>query len=29
VEGQVHRLIQEASNKNNLGRMYIWWQAWF
>lgn len=25
VEGQAHRLIEEASNKDNLGLMYIWW----
>jgi len=25
VEGQAHRLIEEASNKDNLGMMYIWW----
>ena len=24
VEGQAHRLIEEASNKENLGMMYIW-----
>lgn len=24
VEGQAHRLIEEASNKDNLGMMYIW-----
>ena len=29
VEGQVHRLIEEASDKENLGSMYIWWMAWF
>lgn len=29
AEGQVARLIQEASDKNNLGRMYIWWMCWF
>lgn len=29
VEGQVHRLIQEATDKENLGSMYIWWMAWF
>ena len=27
VEGQAHRLIEEASNKDNLGMMYIWWCA--
>jgi serine/threonine-protein kinase ATR len=25
VEGQAHRLIEEASSKDNLGMMYIWW----
>ena len=25
VEGQAHRLIEEACNKDNLGMMYIWW----
>lgn len=25
VEGQAHRLIEEASSKENLGMMYIWW----
>lgn len=29
VEGHVHRLIQEASDKDNLGGMYIWWMPWF
>lgn len=24
VEGQAHRLIEEASSKENLGMMYIW-----
>lgn len=27
VEGQVARLIDEAADKDNLGRMYIWWMA--
>ncbi len=25
VEGQAARLINEATDKENLGRMYIWW----
>lgn len=29
VEGQTQRLIQEATSKDNLSRMYIWWQAWY
>ncbi len=28
-EGQAHRLIVEATDKENLGSMYIWWMAWF
>ena len=28
VEGHVHMLVQEATAKGNLSRMYIWWQAW-
>ncbi|KAL4421833.1 hypothetical protein ABPG77_001622 [Micractinium sp. CCAP 211/92] len=28
VEGQAHRLIEEASSKDNLGMMYIWWMPW-
>lgn len=28
VEGHVHRLIQEAVDKDNLGGMYIWWMPW-
>ena len=28
-EGQVDRLIAEATSKDNLGRMYIWWMPWF
>lgn len=28
VEGHVHMLLQEATTKDNLSRMYIWWQAW-
>lgn len=27
--GQAARLIQEATDKDNLGRMYIWWMPWF
>jgi len=29
VEGQAHRLIMEATDKENLGKMYIWWMPWF
>ncbi|KDD75126.1 phosphatidylinositol 3- and 4-kinase, partial [Helicosporidium sp. ATCC 50920] len=29
VEGQAERLIQEATDRENLGNMYIWWMAWF
>jgi serine/threonine-protein kinase ATR len=29
VEGQVARLIAEAVDHENLGRMYIWWMPWF
>mmetsp|Transcript_10928 Transcript_10928/g.67521 ORF Transcript_10928/g.67521 Transcript_10928/m.67521 type:complete len:2630 (+) Transcript_10928:210-8099(+) len=29
VEGQVHSLISEATSKDNLGKMYIWWMPWF
>eukprot|EP00963_Diacronema_lutheri_P004971 scaffold363_cov331-Pavlova_lutheri.AAC.92 len=29
VEGQVHSLITEATSKDNLGKMYIWWMPWF
>jgi len=29
VEGHTHRLIQEAGSKDNLSKMYIWWQAWY
>ena len=28
-EGQAQRLIIEASDKQNLGSMYIWWMPWF
>ncbi|PNW78179.1 hypothetical protein CHLRE_10g467200v5 [Chlamydomonas reinhardtii] len=27
-EGQAARLISEASDKENLGRMYVWWMPW-
>lgn len=27
-EGQAARLIAEASDHENLGRMYIWWMPW-
>jgi serine/threonine-protein kinase ATR len=29
VEGHVQRLVAEAVDKDNLGRMYIWWMPWF
>ncbi|XP_078439829.1 ataxia telangiectasia-mutated and RAD3-like protein isoform X2 [Wolffia australiana] len=29
VEGQARRLIAEAVSLKNLGKMYIWWMAWF
>ena len=29
VEGQADRLIAEATSKENLGMMYIWWMPWF
>ena len=29
VEGQALRLIKEATDKENLGSMYIWWMPWF
>uniref|UniRef100_J3MHR6 Serine/threonine-protein kinase ATR n=1 Tax=Oryza brachyantha TaxID=4533 RepID=J3MHR6_ORYBR len=29
VEGQARRLIAEAVSHSNLGKMYIWWMAWF
>lgn len=29
VEGQARRLIAEAVSHKNLGKMYIWWMAWF
>ena len=28
-EGQAARLIAEATDKDNLGRMYVWWMPWF
>jgi serine/threonine-protein kinase ATR len=28
VEGHAARLIAEAVDKENLGKMYIWWMAW-
>ena len=28
-EGQTDRLIAEATDKRNLGDMYIWWMPWF
>lgn len=27
-EGQAARLIDEATDHENLGRMYIWWMPW-
>lgn len=29
VEGHADWLIHEAANKENLSKMYIWWQAWY
>ncbi|KAF5827558.1 kinase-like domain-containing protein [Dunaliella salina] len=29
VEGHVQRLVAEATDKDNLARMYIWWMPWF
>jgi len=29
AEGQTDRLIAEATSKENLGMMYIWWMPWF
>ena len=29
AEGQADRLIAEATSKENLGMMYIWWMPWF
>ncbi|KAG6548304.1 hypothetical protein Mapa_010357 [Marchantia paleacea] len=29
VEGQAHRLIEEAVSHQNLSKMYIWWMPWF
>lgn len=28
VEGQVQQLVAEASSKDNLAQMYIWWMPW-
>lgn len=28
IQGQVQRLILEATNEENLANMYIWWMAW-
>jgi len=28
VQGQVQQLISDATNINNLARMYIWWMPW-
>lgn len=28
IEGQVERLIKDATNLDNLSKMYIWWSAW-
>mmetsp|Transcript_31909 Transcript_31909/g.75815 ORF Transcript_31909/g.75815 Transcript_31909/m.75815 type:complete len:304 (+) Transcript_31909:1273-2184(+) len=28
-EGHAHRLIEEAVDRENLGRMYIWWMVWY
>jgi serine/threonine-protein kinase ATR len=28
-EAQAARLIEEATDKDNLGRMYIWWMPWY
>ncbi|KXZ54940.1 hypothetical protein GPECTOR_3g11 [Gonium pectorale] len=29
AEGQAARLIAEATDKENLARMYVWWMAWY
>ncbi|CAG9464680.1 unnamed protein product [Pedinophyceae sp. YPF-701] len=29
VEGHAHRLIVEATDRDKLGAMYIWWMPWF
>lgn len=29
AHGQARRLIEEATSLHNLGRLYIWWMAWF
>ncbi|GJD09762.1 Serine/threonine-protein kinase ATR [Galdieria sulphuraria] len=28
IQGQVQRLILEATNEENLANMYLWWMAW-
>ncbi|GJQ14433.1 hypothetical protein GpartN1_g6224.t1 [Galdieria partita] len=28
IQGQVQRLLLEATNEENLANMYIWWMAW-
>ena len=28
VDGQVARLINDATDINNLGQMYVWWMPW-
>lgn len=28
-QGHARYLVEEATNKENLGQMYIWWMAWF
>lgn len=28
IEGQVERLIRDATSLDNLSKMYIWWSAW-
>ena len=28
VEGHAHRLILEATDRDKLGAMYIWWMPW-
>jgi serine/threonine-protein kinase ATR len=28
LQGQAARLIEEASDHENLGKMYIWWMPW-
>lgn len=29
VNGQVHRLIEEATSIEKLSSMYVWWMPWF